>query len=52
VIFASGDGGWNKGVAGKFETFSHFVQQKYGMKRYESPILVGDSSQEFPAHRS
>jgi len=27
-----------------FETLSHFVQQKYGMKRYESPILVGYSS--------
>ena len=27
-----------------FEAFSHFVQQKYGLKRYESPILVGYSS--------
>jgi type IV secretory pathway VirJ component len=31
-------------AAGTFETFSHLVQQKYGMKRYESPILVGYSS--------
>jgi type IV secretory pathway VirJ component len=30
--------------AGTFETFSHFVQQKYGMKRYTPPILVGYSS--------
>jgi type IV secretory pathway VirJ component len=26
------------------EALSHFVQQKYGIKRYESPILVGYSS--------
>ena len=31
-------------LAVTFETFSHFVQQKYGLKRYESPILVGYSS--------
>lgn len=31
-------------AAGTFETFSHFVQQKYGMKRYLTPILVGYSS--------
>jgi type IV secretory pathway VirJ component len=30
--------------AATFETLSHFVQQKYGMKHYESPILVGYSS--------
>jgi type IV secretory pathway VirJ component len=27
-----------------FGTFSHFLQQKYGMKQYETPILVGYSS--------
>jgi type IV secretory pathway VirJ component len=27
-----------------FEGLSHFVQQKYGMRRYETPILVGYSS--------
>jgi type IV secretory pathway VirJ component len=26
------------------EALSHFVQQKYGIKRYESPILIGYSS--------
>jgi type IV secretory pathway VirJ component len=31
-------------AAGTFETFSHFVQQKYRMKRYATPILVGYSS--------
>ena len=30
--------------AGLFEALSHFVQQKYGLKRYETPILVGYSS--------
>lgn len=30
--------------AGIFEALSHFVQQKYGLKRYETPILVGYSS--------
>jgi type IV secretory pathway VirJ component len=30
--------------AATFETLSHFVQQKYAMKRYQSPILVGYSS--------
>jgi type IV secretory pathway VirJ component len=27
-----------------FEALSHFVQQKYGLKRYETPVLVGYSS--------
>jgi type IV secretory pathway VirJ component len=31
-------------AAATFETLSHFVQQKYGMHRYETPILVGYSS--------
>ena len=30
--------------AGIFEALAHFVQQKYGLKRYETPILVGYSS--------
>ncbi len=31
-------------AAATFETFSHFVEQKYGFKGYETPILVGYSS--------
>ncbi len=31
-------------AAATFETFSHFVEQKYGFKTYETPILVGYSS--------
>jgi type IV secretory pathway VirJ component len=31
-------------AAGTFETFSHFVQQKYGFKLYSTPVLAGYSS--------
>ena len=31
-------------TAATFETFSHFVEQKYGFETYETPILVGYSS--------
>jgi type IV secretory pathway VirJ component len=41
-LLASADSCIN--AAATFETLSHFAQQKYGMKRYETPILVGYSS--------